>query len=276
MTKRIYVGNLSSQTTERDLTSLFGQVGRVVSARIMTDRETGRPKGFGFIEMGSEDADKAIMQLNRADLNGQLISVSEARPRPQPGADRGSPPARVFVGNLPYSATGAELKEFFSTVGPVSSVILPVDRESGRPRGFAFVEFLDPAHATEAVSRFHNQPFKDRPLVVNEARAQESRPPASFSPSPRPPQSLMDRPPAFPLDERPARNGGSNRHFGPDAPTRDRKKTSRGPKSERSRGKPLSERKGGQFFGTIDDEPYDEAPLEDHLASQMSDLESGE
>ena len=274
MTKRIYVGNLSSHTTERDLTSLFEQVGRVVAVRVMTDRETGRPKGFGFIEMGSEEADKAIMQLNRADLNGQAISVSEARPRPQSTGDRGSPPARVFVGNLPYSATGAELKEFFSTVGPVSSVILPVDRESGKPRGFAFVEFPDPAHANAAVQRFHNQPFKDRPLVVNEARALESRPPTSFSP--RPPQSLLDHPPASPLDERPARSGGLSRHFGPDAPPRDRKKTSRGPKSERSRGKPLSERKGGQFFGTIDDESYDEAPTEEPLASQMSDLESSE
>ena len=51
MTKRIYVGNLSNNTTERELASLFEQVGRVVSARIMTDRETNRPKGFGFIEM---------------------------------------------------------------------------------------------------------------------------------------------------------------------------------------------------------------------------------
>jgi RNA recognition motif-containing protein len=274
MTKRIYVGNLPSHTTERDLTSLFEQVGRVVAVRIMTDRDTGRSKGFGFVEMGSEEAEKAIMQLNRADLNGHTLSVSEARARPQSSADRGIPSVRLFVGNLPYNATGAELKEFFSSVGPVSSVILPVEKESGKPRGFAFVEFPDHAHAKEAVHRFNNQPFKGRALVVNEARAPESRPPTHFSP--RPPQSLMERPPASPLDERPARSGGPSRHFGPDAPHRDRKQTSRSPKSERSRGKPIPERKGGQFFGTTDDEPYDDVLTGEHLASQLSDPESGE
>jgi RNA recognition motif-containing protein len=274
MTKRIYVGNLPSHTTERDLTNLFEQVGRVVAVRLMTDRETGRSKGFGLVEMGSEEAEKAIMQLNRADFNGQTISVSEARARPQSAADRGVPPARLFVGNLPYNATGAELKEFFSSVGPVSSVLLPVERESGKPRGFAFVEFSDYAHAKEAVHRFHNQPFKGRSLVVNEARAPESRPPTPFSP--RPPQSLGERLPASPLYERPSRSGGPSRHFGPDAPPRDRKQTSRSLKSERRRGKPISERKGGQFFGMTDDEPYDDVLTGEPLASQVSDPESGE
>jgi RNA recognition motif-containing protein len=64
MTKRIYVGNLSYQTTENDLTTLFEQVGQVDSANIITDRDTGRSKGFGFVEMGNEDAEKAIAQLN--------------------------------------------------------------------------------------------------------------------------------------------------------------------------------------------------------------------
>src|SRR5437870_12474476 len=145
MTKRIYVGNLPSHTTEHDLMVLFEQVGQVVAVRIMTDRDTGRSKGFGFIEMGSEEAEKAITQLNRANLNGHTLSISEARPRPEPSAERGIPPVRLFVGNLPYSVTAAELKEFFSSVGSVSSVILPIERESGKPRGFAFVEFPDHA-----------------------------------------------------------------------------------------------------------------------------------
>jgi RNA recognition motif-containing protein len=274
MTKRIYVGNLPSHTTARDLTSLFEQVGRVVAVHIITDRDTGHSKGFGFVEMGSEEAEKAILQLNRADLNGQPLAVSEARAHPQSGADRGRPPARLFVGNLPYNATDAELKEFFSSVGPVSSVSLPVERESGKPRGFAFVEFSDHAHAKEAVHRFHTQPFKGRSLVVNEARAPESRPPMHFSP--RPSQSLMERPLASPLDERPSRSGGSGRHFGPDAPHRDRKQTPRSPKSERSRGKPIPERKGGQFFGTTEDDPYDDGLTGEHFASQRRDSESGE
>ena len=80
---------------------------------------------------------------------------------------------RLFVGNLPYSATEAEIREIFSAVGPVSSVRIPVDRETGRPRGFAFVEFADRAHAEEAVRRFHNHNIGGRPMSVNEARPQE-------------------------------------------------------------------------------------------------------
>ena len=82
MTKRIYVGNLSDRTTERELAGLFERVGRVVSARIMTDRETNRPKGFGFVEMPSDDeGTNAINKLNGFEINGRALRVNEARPR---------------------------------------------------------------------------------------------------------------------------------------------------------------------------------------------------
>jgi RNA recognition motif-containing protein len=81
MAKRIYVGNLSYQTTEGDLSTLFEQVGQVESVNIITDRDTGRSKGFGFVEMGNEEADKAIAQFNGTELNGRSITVNEARPR---------------------------------------------------------------------------------------------------------------------------------------------------------------------------------------------------
>src|SRR5215510_2812282 len=92
-------------------------------------------------------------------------------------------PVRLFVGNLPYSTTEAELREHFSAVGPLSYVHLPTDRESGKPRGFAFVEFDDRAKAEEAVRRFNNQLFKGRPMAVNEARAREDRPRPSAPPA---------------------------------------------------------------------------------------------
>ena len=81
MSKRIYVGNLSYQTTETDLTSLFEQAGQVDSVNIITDRDTGRSKGFAFVEMGSDDAEKAIAQFNGAEVNGRALTVNEARPR---------------------------------------------------------------------------------------------------------------------------------------------------------------------------------------------------
>jgi RNA recognition motif-containing protein len=89
MTKRIYVGNLSYQTTEHDLASLFEQIGQVESVDIITDRDTGRSKGFAFVEMGSEDADKAIAQLNGTEVNGRPLTVNEARPREERSGNRG-------------------------------------------------------------------------------------------------------------------------------------------------------------------------------------------
>ncbi|HEU4390462.1 MAG TPA: RNA-binding protein [Blastocatellia bacterium] len=81
MSKRLYVGNLSYQTTEADLTSLFQEIGEVESVNIITDRDTGRSKGFGFVEMGDADAEKAIGQLNGVEVNGRTLTVNEARPR---------------------------------------------------------------------------------------------------------------------------------------------------------------------------------------------------
>src|ERR1700752_346816 len=96
---------------------------------------------------------------------------------------------RLFVGNLPYHATENEIRDHFSSVGNLSYVSIPLDRETGKKRGFAFVEFADPKQAQEAIRQFNNQPFKGRPLAVNEARAKEAgpRPTGGFRPAvPRP------------------------------------------------------------------------------------------
>src|SRR5215472_6227199 len=91
------------------------------------------------------------------------------------GDSGGSMSVRLFVGNLPYSVTETALREHFSAIGPLSYVYLPVDRETGKPRGFAFVEFSERAQAEEAIRRFNNQAFMGRPLAINEAREREDR-----------------------------------------------------------------------------------------------------
>ena len=80
MSKKIYVGNLTFQTTDTELTDLFTQFGPVESVSIITDRDTGRSKGFGFVAMNDNEADKAIAQLNGTDFNGRALTVNEARP----------------------------------------------------------------------------------------------------------------------------------------------------------------------------------------------------
>src|SRR4029453_15481161 len=80
MAKKIFVGNLSFQTSENDLNDLFTQFGEVESINIITDRDTGRSKGFAFVAMGEDSAEKAISQLNGKELNGRALTVNEARP----------------------------------------------------------------------------------------------------------------------------------------------------------------------------------------------------
>jgi cold-inducible RNA-binding protein len=93
---------------------------------------------------------------------------------------------RLFVGNMPYGATDADLRSHFAAVGEPSQIVIPTDRETGRPRGFAFVEYQDRAMAEEAVNRFNQQPFMGRTLSVSEARPREERP-SGYRPSgPRP------------------------------------------------------------------------------------------
>ena len=79
--KKIYVGNLPFSATEDELRQLFSEHGAVESVNVITDRDTGRPRGFGFIEMEAANADTAISALNGTDLGGRRLNVSEARPR---------------------------------------------------------------------------------------------------------------------------------------------------------------------------------------------------
>lgn len=81
MAKNIYVGNLSYNSNEDTLRAAFEQYGPVLSARVITDRETGRSRGFGFVEMEGDAADQAITAMNGADLDGRQLKVNEARPR---------------------------------------------------------------------------------------------------------------------------------------------------------------------------------------------------
>lgn len=82
MSTKLYVGNLSFGTTDQDLEELFGGSGTVQSANIITDRETGRSRGFGFVEMSSaEEANAAIAELNGKEVNGRSLTVNEAKQR---------------------------------------------------------------------------------------------------------------------------------------------------------------------------------------------------
>jgi len=90
MAKKLYVGNLTYDVTSSDLERLFQPHGTVESAQVITDRDTGRSKGFGFVEMGTpQEAQAAIQALHGRDANGRALTVNEARPREDRGGSRG-------------------------------------------------------------------------------------------------------------------------------------------------------------------------------------------
>jgi cold-inducible RNA-binding protein len=86
MSIKLYVGNLSFDTTEEQLTTLFSEAGNVTSAKIITDRHTGQPRGFGFVEMETKSAgQRAISMLNGRTVDGRPLSVNEAKPQQKSG-----------------------------------------------------------------------------------------------------------------------------------------------------------------------------------------------
>ena len=180
---------------------------------------------------------------------------------------------RLFVGNLSYSTTEADLRTYFGTVAAPSQVVLPVDRETGRPRGFAFIEYVERPDAEQAIQRFNGQVFNGRPLAVSEARAREDRGPGgpprfSGPPGPRPGGFSSPRPsfgaPRF--DPAPAPGAPRARNFGPDA-----KPQRGGPKAkkkdaERPRG-PIPLKNTGRSFTLDDDSPEEVLPDIDDFAT---------
>ncbi len=88
--KNLFVGNMSFHTTESDLRALFEPFGEITRVHVVTDRETGRARGFAFVEMANdEDAAKAMAALNGKELDGRTLNVNEARPRPERGGSGG-------------------------------------------------------------------------------------------------------------------------------------------------------------------------------------------
>jgi cold-inducible RNA-binding protein len=188
---------------------------------------------------------------------------------------------RLFVGNLDYSVNEAELRQHFGEVGAPAQVALPVDRETGRPRGFAFVEFADRAVAEEVIRRFNGQALRGRPLAISEARAREDRPPMSGPRPPRPPfgggPPMGGGPPRPPraFDGPPGGGGGFGPPSGPGGGPgmRDRRPAKAKAKPERPapRG-PIRERSGGRVMDIEDMDAADAAvDFDDPATSRPED-----
>jgi len=203
---------------------------------------------------------------------------------------------RLFIGNLPYGASEADLRAHFATVAEPSHVAMPVDRETGRPRGFAFVEFTDRAVAEDVIRKFDAQPFQGRPLAVSEARAREDRPPprpggGGFAPrpgggggfggprpgggggfgGPRPSGGGFGPRPGF---GGPPGPGGRDRsaNFGPPAPPKRLRGKKTAQQEHKPRG-PIKEKTGGRIYA-VDDLEDDAAAEIDDIATKATEAEA--
>jgi RNA recognition motif-containing protein len=202
---------------------------------------------------------------------------------------------RLFVGNMPYGATEADLRAHFSGVGEPSQIVIPVDRDTGRPRGFAFVEFMDRAVAEAAISKFNQQPFMGRSLSVSEARPREERPAGGYPPRPGGPGGgFGSRPPGGGFGgPRPMGGPGSGGGFRPGAPRGvdgppsrfgpPKKKSASSEKrwetKERGPKGPIKERYTGRLGGLYDapdDAPTSLTDFDDPASTAPKDDDDGE
>ena len=204
------------------------------------------------------------------------------------------PPVRLFVGNLPYQATEDDLRQHFSQVGEPTQIVRPLDRETGRARGFAFVEYAERGPAEEAIRKLDGQLMMGRPLAVSEARAREDRGPGG---PPRPSGGFSGpRPGGFsggggggfsggggfggprpgggfggaPRGDGPP-GGAGNRNFGPPAPPKN-KKGAAFKKEDKPKG-PIPTKFTGRMYDLDDseDEAIDATP--DFMKPETKDPE---
>jgi len=181
---KLYIGNLDYSTDENVLRDAFSAHGTVSDVFLPMDRDTGRPRGFGFVTFTTrKSAEDAINKMDQQELAGRTIRVNESKPREQ-NRDRGGGNSRgggggfnaegkdevkMYVGNLSFDTYEDGLRGIFEQHGTVTDCFLPTDRDTGKPRGFAFVT-MPAAEAEQAVNKVNGQDLDGRTLRVNEAQ----------------------------------------------------------------------------------------------------------
>lgn len=189
--------------------------------------------------------------------------------------------ARLFVAKLPLETSDRELREYFSQVGPVSGVILPTDRETGKKRGFAFVDFQDKADAEEAIRRLNNQMFKGSKIAVSEARPrEEGRTGPKWAPARPggPPSSNR-----FGREGRPSSDRGSDSQddFSRDRPSRRSRSAGKAGAKSKVKGArlphtPIRERRSGRFYDVGDEDDSEDIEFENIATSAPPNEEDSE
>ena len=189
----LFIGNLSWNVDEEWLTQEFEGFGEITGVRIITDRDTGRSKGYGYVEFtDTATAIKALEAKTGAEVDGRAIRCDFSTPRPprdgagatpqQRSNDRAKsygdnasqPSSTLWVGNIAFGADESVLTEAFEEFGSIKSIRMPTDRESGEPKGFAYVEFDSIDDSKAAFEGMSGQAISGRPVRLDYAAARSN------------------------------------------------------------------------------------------------------
>lgn len=187
--KNLFIGNLSWNVDDEWLMNEFQEFGEITGARVITDRESGRSKGFGYVEFAnSADAAAALEGKKGALIDGREANVDFSTPRDstapkeranqraQTYGDSKNPESdTLFVGNISFEATEDLIGEAFGAHGTVTSVRLPTDQESGNPKGFGYVSFSSTEDAKNAYENMMGVEIAGRPIRLDYAGPKPDR-----------------------------------------------------------------------------------------------------
>jgi RNA recognition motif-containing protein len=175
MSHSLFIGGLSWDTTEQALAQHLSAVAPVVSVKIPKDRLTGKPRGFAFVDMQSvEGARQVIAELHERELDGRSLRIDAAR------EEGGTEPRKLYVAGLSDSVTEDSLRAHLASAGSVTGVSIVLDRDTGRPRGFAFVDTASEEDSESIIASCHDSMFEGKSILVRKSRPKSEKPRASF------------------------------------------------------------------------------------------------
>ncbi|CAA6668009.1 unnamed protein product [Spirodela intermedia] len=180
---KLFVGNLSYDMDSEKLAQLFQQAGVVEVAEVVYNKETGRSRGFGFVNMSTvEESERAIEKFNGYSAEGRPLTVNKASPRgsrPERRVREFESRPKAYVGNLAWSVDDARLEQVFSEYGKVVDARVVCDQETGRSRGFGFVTMSTQDDAIASLDELLIVPFLQnldgRTIRVNAAESKPRR-----------------------------------------------------------------------------------------------------
>lgn len=187
MNNKLFIANLSWSVTEDELQSLFSEAGQVVSVTIPLNRDTGRVRGFAFVEMGTDDeAQKAIKLLHGTPLHNRDLVVSvqdenKARPNGRNAGTSASESNKLFVRNIAESVTEQALTDLLAQAGGVLSCRIPTDQMTYLPKGFAFVEMANVSDAQAAIQQLNGATLGGKALAIAFQDPSRSKPKRNYN-----------------------------------------------------------------------------------------------